>query len=256
MKPIAILNNGPLRREKQAFLAACGGDHDAVFGRAASLPASAFADFDIEGGSDLPDPAHFSGVILTGSAAMVTDRHPWAERQAAWVRQHRDRLPMLGVCFGHQLLTHALGGEVGWTPSGPEYGTVEITLQPAAASDRLFGGLGTSLRAQAAHSQSALRLPDDAVLLASGASGIQAARFGTVTWGIQFHPEFDPAIMRGLFSAYRDQYAEIGLDVAAIERELTETPGATGIVRKFIEICRAAAPLTAWAADSQPLAAI
>ena len=53
-------------------------------------------------------------------------------------------LPLFGICYGHQLLAHALGGEVGDNPVGREMGTVGIDLHPEAAHDPLFDGLPTS----------------------------------------------------------------------------------------------------------------
>lgn len=56
----------------------------------------------------LPDPASLAGVVITGSHAMVSDRAPWSEACAAWLAA-----AVLGICDGHQLLAHALGGAVG-----------------------------------------------------------------------------------------------------------------------------------------------
>ena len=237
MKPIAILNNGSFRRMEPGFLKACGGDQETVFAAAGGVPASAFVGFDIEAGEALPDPAQYSGVILTGSAAMITDRHPWAEAEAAWVRKHHGKLPMLGVCFGHQMLAHALGGEVADTPTGPEYGTFEVALTPEGLADPLFTGMPPRFPAQSAHSQSVIALPAAAKVLATGASGVQAARFGGESWGLQFHPEFGAGVMRGLFESYRDHYLGLGLDVDRLTADLRETGPATSFVQRFVRHC-------------------
>ena len=66
---------------------------------------------DGSGGDDLPLREGFAGVIVTGSAAMVPDRHPWSERSATWLREAAHAgLPLFGICSGHQLIAHALGG--------------------------------------------------------------------------------------------------------------------------------------------------
>ena len=68
----------------------------------------------VEAGDPLPAREGFAGVIVTGSGAMVTDRHEWSERSSAWLREAaHEGLPLLGICYGHHLIAHALGGEVG-----------------------------------------------------------------------------------------------------------------------------------------------
>src|SRR5690606_508848 len=101
---------------------------------AAGLAADEAVAVNVERGDALPGREGLAGAIVTGSAAMVTDRHPWSERSAAWLRDAADAgLPLFGICYGHQLLAHALGGEVGDNPAGRQMGTVGIELLPAAA---------------------------------------------------------------------------------------------------------------------------
>ena len=81
---------------------------------AAGLERDATVAVNVERGDELPHHAGFSGVLITGSAAMVTDRHAWSERSAEWLRDAAHAgVPLFGICYGHQLLAHALGGEVG-----------------------------------------------------------------------------------------------------------------------------------------------
>src|SRR5688572_21533998 len=80
-----------------------------------------------------PSREGFAGTIVTGSGAMVTDRHEWSERSAQWLRDAaHDGMPLLGICYGHQLIAHALGGEVDYHPAGREMGTVQLELHPQA----------------------------------------------------------------------------------------------------------------------------
>ena len=82
---------------------------------------------DVAAGDELPPVAGVAGAIITGSAAMVTERLPWSERTAGWIRDAMDvELPLFGVCFGHQLMAHALGGRVDYLPGGCEIGTQPI----------------------------------------------------------------------------------------------------------------------------------
>ncbi len=149
-------------------------------------------------GQALPAQADIAGVVITGSHSMVSDRETWSEAAATWLRDAvAAEVPVLGICYGHQLLAHALGGEVGYHPQGIELGTVPVSLHEAAQDDPLFAGLPTQFDAQAAHRQSVQRLPDGATLLAGNHfEPHHAFRFGTRAWGVQFHPEFGEAATR------------------------------------------------------------
>ena len=106
---------------------------------AAGLEASEAVVVNVEQGDALPRREGFAGVIVTGSAAMVTDKAEWSERSADWLRDAaHDGMSLLGICYGHQLLAHALGGEVADNPAGRESGTVRIDLHPPAQEDPLF----------------------------------------------------------------------------------------------------------------------
>jgi GMP synthase (glutamine-hydrolysing) len=210
---------------------------------AAGLARDGAAVANVEAGDALPDPARFAGVIVTGSGAMVTDRHPWSERSAAWLRDavHADA-PVFGICYGHQLLAHALGGEVGDNPAGREMGTVQVQLEDAACADPLFGGLPQRFAAQATHLQTVLRAPEGAVKLASSAlDGCHAFRWGRRAWGVQFHPEFSGTHMRGYVHARREALRAEGHCPATLSRKIAPTPHARRVLRRFVRHARAGA---------------
>ena len=141
--------------------------------------------------------------VITGSHDMVTDRRDWSERTASWLAEAASMgASILGICYGHQLLAHALGGTVDYNLLGPERGTTEVTLLKAASTDPLFGGLPQTIEVHVSHSQSVLRLPSDAVALAANNwDSNQAFRVGDRAWGVQFHPEFDAGIMHAYAAA-------------------------------------------------------
>lgn len=193
---------------------------------------------DAEAGGALPQPQNGQAVIITGSHAMITERRAWSERCAVWLKEAvQGGMPVLGICYGHQLLAHALGGEVGRNPHGREFGTVEIQRTPAAESDRLFSALPERFEAQVCHTQSVLHLPAGAVVLAESArDGAQAVRYGENVWGVQFHPEFNAAAMRFYLRRFEKRLTDEGQDVRRLLEEVRETPLSGSLIQKFCEL--------------------
>lgn len=185
---------------------------------------------------ELPDsPADFDGVVVTGSPAMVSDREPWSEKAAQWLAQAVDNAtPLLGVCYGHQLLAHALGGEAGYHPEGRESGTRGIELLASAQDDPLFCGMPTIFNAQLTHKQSVLRLPPGAVLLArNDFEPHQAFRVGRNAWGVQFHPEFSSTVMKAYLGVQAPDLEREGFDSQAMISSVTDAPEASGLLERF-----------------------
>jgi GMP synthase (glutamine-hydrolysing) len=195
---------------------------------------------DVQRGDALPDRAGFAGAIVTGSAAMVTERHDWSERSAGWLREAAHAgLPLFGICYGHQLIAHALGGEVGDNPNGREMGTVCIDLQAEAQADPLFAGLPAAFPAQATHLQSVLRPPPGATVLArNGHDACHAFRWGSAAWGVQFHPEFSAMHMRGYIHARGDVLAREGRCHKRLADEVSAAPQARTLLRRFVRHAR------------------
>ncbi len=186
----------------------------------------------------LPKLTGLKGVVVTGSHAMVTAREAWSERLAGWLAEVATRgIPLLGICFGHQLLAHALGGTVDYHPEGPEVGTVTIQRQAAADEDRLFAGLPPQFKAQSFHFQTVRTLPPGARLLAGNAfEPHHAFAWGEQAWGVQFHPEFDAAVMRLYLTEEAATLQAAERDPAVLQAGLAETPISTGILKRFADL--------------------
>jgi GMP synthase (glutamine-hydrolysing) len=194
----------------------------------------------VEAGGSLPAHEGLLGVIVSGSAAMVSERLDWSERTAAWLADAaRGGVPVFGICYGHQLLAHALGGEVGDHPGGREMGTVEIVLDDAASDDALLGPMPSRFDAQLTHMQSVLRLPEGAIALAhSDHEPLQAFRWGDRAWGVQFHPEFSATHMRGYIRARRTALLREELDADAMLRAVGAAPQGRRVLRRFVHHAR------------------
>ena len=236
MKPLLILEAGrpldPLRRH---------GSFGHWIRVAAGLHGREVRHVDVIGGEALPaDAAPYAGVIITGSGSMVSDREPWSERSAEWLREAAHAgTPMFGICYGHQLLAHALGGAVDYNPAGREMGTVAIALHDEASSDPLFAGLGPRIDAQATHRQSVLRVPEKATVLArSDKDAHQAFRWGESVWGVQFHPEFSTAMMKSYIHARREALGSEGTCHHALLKGVRPAPRARQVLRRFVRHAR------------------
>ncbi len=189
----------------------------------------------IRQGDAFPDPRVPAGVVLTGAHEMVTDRADWSVAAGRWLADVlAARTPVLGICYGHQLLAAVAGATVGPNPRGREFGTARIELTGAARSDPLFGALPACLPAQVCHAQSALTVPPGATVLAGNAHDpLHAFTLGQRAWGVQFHPEFSHETAAAYVHHYRCELAAEGLDVAAILQSISPSPEAHGLLARF-----------------------
>lgn len=231
-RPLCIVKTG----DTFADIRACNGDFEDWIVDSDTAKKCPVMIWDPRTGSAGPPAESITGAIITGSHAMVTDRQLWMEKTAAWIRQLVEaQTPLLGICFGHQLLAHALGGVVGDHPNGPETGTVTIRLEPTAADDPLFKKSPLEFFGQASHQQTVLSLPQNAILLArNDFEKHHAFRIGRCAWGIQFHPEFTPDVMR---SYIRHQDSVSAHAVNDWLEAVRATPEAHALLRRFTQIC-------------------
>ena len=186
---------------------------------------------DGRGADELPNPAEVAALILTGSAASVTSREPWMLRLEAYLRRAVDaNLPILGICFGHQLLGQALGGRVGKNLHGREIGSVLIEV---TRKDPLLGGAPRFL-ANSTHVDSVVELPPGAQVLARSAlEPFAALRFAEHVYGVQFHPEVDAEVMLHYANARRQLLVEEGFDHDALCNAVKDTPDSAAILNRF-----------------------
>ncbi|MGS2742869.1 glutamine amidotransferase [Halomonas sp. LS-001] len=184
----------------------------------------------------LPEPATLAGIMITGSHSMVSDAEPWSERLKPWLQQaFKARVPMLGVCYGHQLMASAFGGLSGYHPAGRESGTFRVELTSEGQEDALFGQLPKAFDAHLTHAQSVLEKPDGASVLAVNAHDPhQALRYGSRQWSVQFHPEFTPPVMRAYLDHQVEALSTQGQNVEALRQAIRETPEATQLLTRFL----------------------
>lgn len=213
------------------------GDLDDWFRAAIGAAAQAMEVAKVFEGARLPAPGVHRAVLITGSWAMVTDRLPWSEAVAQWIRLAMAKcVPMFGVCYGHQLMAHALGGTVGYHPKGREMGCMDITLHPSAVSDPLLTDSPGTFKAQLTHLQTVLKAPASAQVLAhSSHDPHQILRYAPNAISTQFHPEFTPAIASACIRARTQALEDEGFDAASMLDRLAPTPIPVQMLQRFLD---------------------
>lgn len=183
--------------------------------------------------ADPPEALGVAAVVITGSGSYVPDREPWMLRTEAWLRETVGAgVPVFGICFGHQILAQALGGEVIRNPRGREIGTKRISKR---AHDPIFEGVPEEFHANVTHLDTVGRLPPGAVSLARSAQeDHHAIRFTETCYGVQFHPEIDGEIMRGYIETRREILLSEGLDADLLHAEVTDGHAGSETLRNFV----------------------
>lgn len=235
---LLILKTGTLA-DRMPGLVQQFGDCDDMFIEEAACPDNYVSVVSVYADEIIPEPpTRYSGVLITGSAAMVSSPTPWMTRTASWLRLAVDaRVPVLGVCFGHQLLAYALGGTVGENPAGPEAGSISVRFNDLGSKDPLFSEMPSEATFNAHHYETVLTLPPGATILAENAlDRHQAVRFGPSAWGIQFHPEISAAAMSELMKTIGPKLDENGVSSSAISAMIEETPAGPDLLKRYLSL--------------------
>lgn len=167
------------------------------------------------------DQSLIKGIVLLGSAASVYDNLPWQRPLEAWLKQQCERgVPVLGLCYGHQMLAHMYGGKVEYlTPDQHKLKGlrhVEFVANPLQVSG--------SRRLIVTHNEAVIALPDCMEMLAtSSAVKIDGLKHKKLPiFGLQSHPEATIDFLRGH---------------GMLEAQLIEAlPDGHNILKKFFDI--------------------
>ena len=166
----------------------------------------------------------FSGLVSLGAFAGVED-----ESETAWMPLERKlietalavEMPVLGLCFGSQLLASVAGAEVGKSGS-PEVGWYEVEMTEEAAADPLMSVLGPEPEVIQYHYDTFNwpEVPAEVTILGTANGMNQAFRVGKNAWGTQFHIEMNLPTMLGWIASYPRAFEKAG-NVPAEQVELT-----------------------------------
>lgn len=187
-------------------------------------------------GAPFPEPGDLEGIIITGSAAGVYDTPVWINPLRDFIRRaYAKKTPMLGVCFGHQIMADALGGDVrksekGWGLGRGEY---QVRQKPA-----WLNGIGENVAIAASHQDQVITPPADAeVFLASEFTPNAGLIYGNgAAISIQPHPEFDAEFASALVELRRDNPItndQADTAVASLENPLDSIDIAAGLASFF-----------------------
>ena len=179
---------------------------------------------------------HCSHIIITGSVAMITEQQSWMVKTQHWLANIIDDVPILGVCFGHQLLADLLGGEVKNNPKGRNMGLSECELTEAGLLDPLFKFQSQkTIKTWVSHLQAVKQLPSDAKRLAvSDMDSNHAFRYKSHVYGVQFHPEWNSNIMQAYIRDRAEVLTAEGHDTTHILQTAQVPIDGSALIRQFI----------------------
>jgi GMP synthase-like glutamine amidotransferase len=184
---------------------------------------------------ELPEPGRHRHVIISGSEDTITALPAWAQKEADWIRRAADAgARILGSCWGHQLIAIALAGPgtVRRSPH-PEFGWFQIEvidddgLLPKGSFDTFCSHFDEVV--PDCH-------PDLKVLARTPACPVHAFRFGHLpVWGIQAHPEVEPAVGRAFIQGGIEKWPEDrGILEAALTTPVRDSQIGRDLVRNFL----------------------
>ena len=161
--------------------------------------------------SDIND---FDAYLITGSPRGVYNDDDWIEPLHSFVREiYRSGKPLIGICFGHQIIANALGGHAEKSSNGWGVGIRSI---PVTTSSDILPEDCSSLDLLYMHQDQVISLPEGATtLMGDDFCPIAAFNIGDQVLCFQGHPEFTHDVVSAIID-HREN--DIGQDVAEIGR--------------------------------------
>jgi GMP synthase-like glutamine amidotransferase len=221
---LAILETG----RPPGDLAERFGDYPTMFERLLG-PDFEIETYDVQAG-EYPAPGAQDAMLITGSPAGVYDDFPWIEPLMDFIRAAK-ATPMVGVCFGHQVMAEALGGHVeksdkGWGTGLHHYSIVhaEPWLDDASA-----------IAIPASHQDQVVAQPPNTEIVA----GSDFTPYAALAWtdrpaiSFQFHPEFTPDFAKALIAERYDRVPEPDAAIASLDAP-NDNARVGGWIRRFL----------------------
>ena len=167
------------------------GSYPDMFRKLLGEEAYDYSVFAVDAGELPPTPEACDAYLVTGSASGVYDGTPWIGELKGFLNAAKGRAPLVGVCFGHQVMAEAFGGKVIKSPNG--WGLGEQTYQVLHREPWMDDV--SRIRLPGSHQDQVVEAPPNAeVMAASDFSPLGAFVYrDQPAISIQLHPEFEPA---------------------------------------------------------------
>lgn len=166
-----------------------------------------------------------SGVVITGSPSGVYESDPWIAALIDWLRDLDCDIPVVGICFGHQIMAQAWGGHVEKSHKGWGVGLHEYEIQAHDVWKRLVGSDAdhTAIRIAVTHQDQVVKKPETAILLAGSEFTPNGALFYTDRKALSFqcHPEFCESFANDLLISRRG----VRIDAALVDKAVETLKG-------------------------------
>ncbi len=188
--------------------------------------------FDVQK-SPPPAPDAYPAFAVMGSPSGVYDGDPWIARLLEWIGQARGRTRLLGVCFGHQAIAQALGGEVRKAPAGWGLG---LHRYDVVSREPWMEPAPDQIAIPVSHQDQVVTAPPSARVVARSAFTPHAVlAYGDDALSFQCHPEFTTAYAQALAERRRGQIPDRVVESAKASLEApSDNPVTADWVRRFL----------------------
>lgn len=214
------------------------GDFEDFIAEAMDLPAGRVQVADLTRETVPVFPESPAGVVITGSRNLVTAGSAMQDQLMEIISEYNaSSVPVLGICYGHQVLAEFFGGRVGFLSGGREIGTVPVFLEEAARHDELFSVLPEKFFVQTSHRETVAEVPVEARCAAAGkCDKNHCLSFTSSAWGVQFHPEFNAEIMKAYILCQAEDLETEGFNVRHLLSSVKNDTSGRIILQRFRDI--------------------
>ena len=207
------------------------GDYAAMFAKLLG-PGFATTAYAVEAG-ELPARAEtHPAYIVTGSPAGVYDDLPWIEPLTRFLRDAKGRAKLVGICFGHQIMAQAFGGEVARSERGWGVGLHSYRVVGRAP----WMDEAPTVSVPVSHQdQVVVQPPRTQVLAASDFTPFAVLAYADQpAISMQFHPEFSADYAKALIELRRDRLGDADGAIASLDAP-DDRARVAGWIRRFLE---------------------